>query len=214
MPLHPLAIDRFASALLDDMVPGDWASMRDVVSDLVAAFRGQRDRGRAEVRPGPDAREVVGDLIAKMDAPPVGSALQARLWTLSDRPKHRAEGRAWLAANPDAAADPGGRFEDDDDLLFLAEAPFSEEDETALPRVLRFAAAFDGGAGRWTAVGPDGIAVEASTKADLLERLAAAVPETLERLQGRVERATLIVDWREAGRVHSTTLAIGPSAGP
>jgi hypothetical protein len=126
MPLHPLAIDRFASALLDDMVPGDWTTMRDVVSDLVAAFRGQRERGRTDVQPGPDAREVVGDLIAKMDAPPVGSALQARLWTLSDRPKHRAEGEAWLDANPEAAADADGQF-DDDNLRFVAEGPLTDD---------------------------------------------------------------------------------------
>ena len=125
MPLHPLAIDRLASALLDDMVPGDWASMRDVVADLVSAFRGQRERGRADVHPGPDAREVVGDMIARMDAPSVGSALQARLWTLSDRPKHRAEGEAWLAANPDEAVAPGGQF--DDDLQSVADGPLTDD---------------------------------------------------------------------------------------
>ena len=213
MPLHPLAIDRFASALLDDMAPGDWASMRDVLSDLVAAFRGQRDRGRADVRPGPDAREVVGDLIAKLGAPPVGAALQARLWTLSDRPKHRAEGRAWLAANPEAAAAAGGQL-DDENLLFVAGTPFTEEDETALPRTLRVAAAFDAVARLWSASGPDGIAAEASTKADLLDRLSAVVPEVLASRHGRIDRATLIVDWREAGRVHSTTLTVGPPDAP
>jgi hypothetical protein len=126
MPLHPLAIDRLASALLDDLVPGDWASMRDVVSDLVAAFRGQRERGRMDVHPAPDAREVVGDLIAKLDAPPVGSALQARLWTLSDRPKHRAEGEAWLDANPEAAATPEAQF-DDENLRFVADGPLTDD---------------------------------------------------------------------------------------
>ena len=126
MPLHPLAIDRFASALLEDMTPGDWASMRDVVSDLVAAFRGQRDGGRAGVHPGPDAREVVGDLIAKMEAPAVRSALQARLWTLSDRPKHRAEGEAWLAANPGAAAAPDGQL-DDENLRLVADGPLTDD---------------------------------------------------------------------------------------
>ena len=126
MPLHPLAVDRFASALLDDMVPGDWPSMRDVVSDLVAAFRSQRERGRTDVHPGPDAREVVGDLIARMEAPAVDSALQARLWTLSDRPKHRAEGESWLAANPEAAAAPGGQL-DDENLSFVAEGPLTDE---------------------------------------------------------------------------------------
>lgn len=126
MPLHPLAVDRLSSALLDDMVPGDWASMRDVVSDLVAAFRGQRDGGRPEVQPGPDAREVVGDLIARMEAPAVGSALQARLWTLSDRPKHRAEGEAWLAANPDAAADAAGQL-DDENLRLVADGPLTDD---------------------------------------------------------------------------------------
>lgn len=125
MPLHPLAIDRFASALLDDMSPGDWSSMRDVVSDLVAAFRGQRDRGRTDVHPAPDAREVVGDLIAKLDAPAVASALQARLWTLSDRPKHRAEGEAWLSANPDAAEAAEGTF--DENLQFVADGPVTDD---------------------------------------------------------------------------------------
>ena len=125
MPLHPLAIDRLASALLDDMVPGDWASMRDVVSDLVAAFRGQRERGRTDVHPAPDAREVVGDLIAKLDAPPVGSALQARLWTLSDRPKHRDEGEAWLRENPEAALS-SGQF-DDENLQFVADGPKTDD---------------------------------------------------------------------------------------
>ena len=125
MPLHPLAVDRLASALLDDMVPGDWASMRDVVSDLVAAFRAQSERGRADVRPGPDAREVVGDMIARMGAPPIGSALQARLWTLSDRPKHQADGEAWLAANPDAAGAPDGQF--DDDLQSVVDGPMTDD---------------------------------------------------------------------------------------
>ena len=126
MPLHPLAVDRFASALLEDLRPGDWASMCDVVSDLVAAFRGQRERGRADVHPGPDAREVVGDLIVKLDAPPVASALQARLWTLSDRPKHRAEGEAWLSANPEAATAPEGQLHDES-LQLVADGPLTDD---------------------------------------------------------------------------------------
>lgn len=216
MPLHPLAIDRFARALLEDMTPGDWASMRDIVSDLVAAFRGQAERGaaglpRADVRPGPDAREVVGDLIVKLGEPPVGAALQARLWTLSDRPKHRAEGEAWLHARPEAAAEPAGQL-DDENLRFVLDAPITEEDETAPPRVLRFAASLDGAAGIWTARGPDGIAVEAPTKALLLERLSELVPGLLRSRHGRVGRSTLIVDWREDGPAHSTTLSLGPSA--
>ncbi|WP_237477376.1 hypothetical protein [Lichenibacterium dinghuense] len=208
MPLHPLAIDRFASALLEDMTPGEWASMRDVVSDLVAAFRGQREGGRADVRPGPDAREVVGDLIAKLEAPPVASALQARLWTLSDRPKHRAEGAAWLDAHPEAAAAPGGQF-DDENLEFVFDAPFTEEDETALPRILRVTAAQDREMGGWNASSPDGLAIRAPTKAELLDGLAGAAPGFLRDRHGHAGPATVIVDWHEAGRSHSTTLSVG-----
>ncbi len=126
MPLHPLAVDRFASALMEDFAPGDWAAMRDAVSDLVAAFRGEGARGGRVIHPGPDAREVVGDLIARMDVPEVGSALQARLWTLSDRPKHRALGEAWLRAHPEAAEAPDGQL-DDENLRLVADGPLTDD---------------------------------------------------------------------------------------
>lgn len=125
MPMHPLAVDRFASALLDDITPGDWLSMRDALSDLVAALRAGAERGDRVVHPGPDAREVVGDLISKMGVPEVGSALQARLWTLSDRPSHRARGESWLAEHPAEAADPAGEL-DDDNLLLVRDGPLTD----------------------------------------------------------------------------------------
>ena len=126
MPMHPLAVDRVASALLDDIAPGDWASMRDAVSDLVTALRAGAARGAGPVHPGPDAREVVGDLIGKLGAPEVACALQARLWTLSDRPAHRARGEAWLLAHPAEAAAPDGQI-DDENLRVVRDGPLTDD---------------------------------------------------------------------------------------